>query len=297
VTVVRCDAGAVVGADVRGGAPATRETDLCRPGTLVESAHAIVLSGGSAFGLAAADGVTAFLRDEGIGFPAGAVRVPIVPAACIFDLGIGAASWPDAAMGRDACAAATSDPPTEGCVGAGLGATVGKALGIENATKSGLGTASVRCGRATVGALVVVNAFGDVGLPEGGVIVAGARDPGSGEFVDSERYLLDHGVRTPAIENTTIGVVATDASLSKEAANYLARVAHDGLARVIRPVHTLADGDTLFALATGRLGGDSPPLLALGVAAVRVVEEAVIRAVTMAESLGSLPAARLPAAR
>jgi len=294
VTVVRCDAGAVVGVDVRGAAPATRETDLCRPGTLVEQANAIVLAGGSAFGLAAADGVMQCLHELGLGFVAGSVRVPIVPAACIFDLGIGAPVWPDADMGRAACAGATGDPLAEGCVGAGLGATVGKALGHDLATKSGVGTSSLRCGSATVGALVVVNALGDVVLPKSGMIVAGARSVESGGFAGTEEILLRGAAMAGPGENTTIGVVATDAPLSPDGADYLARVAHDGLARVIRPVHTMADGDTMFALATGALKGEAPTLMAVGVAAVLAVEQAIVRAVAAAEPMGGLPAARMP---
>jgi L-aminopeptidase/D-esterase-like protein len=292
--VVRCDAGAVIGVDVRGAAPATSETDLARPGTLVERAHAIVLSGGSAFGLAAADGVMQYLRERGIGFPVCPVHIPIVPAACIFDLGIGEAVWPDASMGYAACASASAKPPQEGCVGAGLGATVGKALGPTGATKAGLGTASMRCDAATVGALVVVNAFGDVVLPGRGEIIAGARESTSGEFVDTEQLLLRGAPAVLRGENTTIGVVATDVPLTPEGATYLARVAHDGLARTIRPVHTMVDGDTIFALATGELNGEATPLLTLGVAAVRAVERAVIRALAAAEPMGGLPAARMP---
>src|SRR4051812_39667069 len=179
-TAVLCRDGAVVGVDVRGAAPGTRETDLCRPGTLVERAHAVVLGGGSAFGLEAASGVARHLADESVGFDAGVARVPIVPAAVIFDLGVGAPGWPDLDAGRRAAATASGDAPEQGCVGAGTGASVGKMLGPQNATKGGLGTASLRSGGATVGALVVVNAGGDVVDPETGEIVAGARDPQTG---------------------------------------------------------------------------------------------------------------------
>jgi L-aminopeptidase/D-esterase-like protein len=196
-------------------------------------------------------------------------------------------------MGYAACASASAEPPAEGCAGAGLGATVGKALGPAGATKSGLGSASVRCGPATVGALVVVNAFGDVALP-GGEIVAGTREPQSGMFADTEQLLLRGSPLALPGESTTIGVVATDAPLTPEGASYLARVAHDGLARAIRPVHTMVDGDTLFSLATGELAAEAPPLLALGVATVQAVEQAVIRAVAAAEPMGGLPAARIP---
>ena len=176
-TAVVCRAGAVAGVAVRGAAPGTRETDLCRPGTLVERAHAVVLCGGSAFGLEAASGVARHLAGEGIGYDAGGIRVPIVPAAVIFDLAIGEVAWPDVEAGRRAAAAASEDPPAQGCVGAGTGATVGKVLGMARATKSGIGTASADAGSAALGAIVVVNAGGDVVDPAGGGIVAGTRAP------------------------------------------------------------------------------------------------------------------------
>lgn len=293
-TVILCREGATVGVDVRGGAPGTRETDLCRPGNLVRDAHAVLLTGGSAFGLDAAGGVMRFLHERNVGQDTGVTRVPIVPAAVIYDLGVGGVAWPDAEMAYRACEAASSNAVEQGCVGAGTGATVGKLLGIGRATKSGVGSASVRVGEIVVGALFVVNALGDVVDPSTGEILAGARDPSMNGFAGSVDLLL-HGsdlVSGPG-ENTTIGVVATDARLTVEQSNYVARVAHDGLARAIRPVHTLYDGDTVFVLATGRkqVQGDAS-LLAIGVAAVEAVERSVVRAVRHATSMGNIPAAR-----
>jgi L-aminopeptidase/D-esterase-like protein len=291
-TAVLCRVGAVVGADVRGAAPGTRETDLCRPGTLVERAHAVVLCGGSAFGLEAASGVARQLADEGVGFDAWVAKVPIVPAAVIFDLGIGAPAWPDLDAGRRAAVAASAAPPEQGCVGAGTGATVGKMLGPQNATKGGIGTTSVRAGGATVGALVVVNAGGDVVDPATGTIVAGARDPQTGAFADSVALILGASAPPAPGTQTTLAVVATDAALSVEQANHLAAIAHDGLARTIRPAHTMFDGDTAFALATGTGAPPAPDVLTqLAVLAVEAVERATLNAVRHATPLGGLPAA------
>lgn len=278
--------GAVVGAEVRGFAPGTRETDLARPGMLVERANAVLLSGGSAFGLDAAAGVMRFLRERGVGYDAGVARVPIVPGAVIFDLGIGQAEFPNAAMGYTACLAADR-APASGSVGAGTGATVGKLLGLAGATKSGVGMASLRVGGITVGSLVVVNALGDVVDPETGAILAGARLP-DGAYLHTERAILA-GAQPVRNGNTTIGVVATDARLDAEGVAHLARVAHNGLARTIRPVHTLYDGDTIFSLATGE-AQEEGSLLALAVATVHAVQGAVINAVLSASSLGGVPA-------
>src|SRR4051794_4377323 len=292
-TAVLCRSGAVVGVDVRGAAPGTRETDLCRPGTLVQRAHAVVLCGGSAFGLEAASGVARHLADEGIGFDAVVARVPIVPAAVIFDLGIGGPAWPDLEAGRRAAATASAAPPEQGCAGAGTGASVGKMLGPANATKGGIGTASLRAGGATVGALVVVNAGGDVVDPATGAVVAGARDPQTGAYAGSVALVIGGGAGPPPPgTQTTLAVVATDAPLDVEQANHLASVAHDGLARTIRPVHTMFDGDTTFALATGT--GPPPAhdvLPRLAVLAVEAVERATLNAVRRATPMGGLPAA------
>lgn len=289
-TAVLAHPSAIVGVDVRGAAPGTRETDLCRPGGLVQRADAVLLTGGSAFGLDAAAGVMRALYEQGRGFPTHVMPVPIVPAAVLFDLGIGEPIWPDAAMGYAAATGASTDPPEQGCVGAGMGATVGKIFGPAWATKSGIGTASVRVGELVVGAIVAVNALGDVVDPETGAILAGARaEPGEG-YRESEPSLLTQAP-VPG-SNTTIGVVATNAALDQAAAQRLAVVAHNGLARTIRPAHTLFDGDAIFALATGEVPWDPRThSLPLHIAAVRAVEGAVLNAVLHAVSLGGLPAA------
>jgi L-aminopeptidase/D-esterase-like protein len=295
-TVLLCEHGAVAGVDVRGGAPGTRETDLLRPLNLVQEAHAILLAGGSAFGLDAAGGVMRYLEERGIGFDAGVARVPIVPTAVLFDLAIGRADVrPDSAAGYQACCAATDGPVAEGSVGAGTGATVGKLLGPRFATKSGLGTASERIGKGIViGALVAVNAFGDVVDPASGRILAGTRAPVLGGFVDTtQRMKGDLGQIALALANTTIGVVATDACLTKEEANKVAQMAHDGLAITIRPVHTMFDGDTIFSLSTGKApGGQRGDVSVIGAVAAQVMARAVLRAVREAQSLGGIPAAR-----
>lgn len=275
-TVVLTPDGAVVGVDVRGSAPATRETDLCRPGTLVERANGIFLGGGSAFGLDAAGGVMRFLRERGAGFPTAAGPVPIVPGACIFDLSVGRPEWPDADMAYRACLVASSAPALCGLVGAGIGATVGKLFGAERAAPGGVGAASVQAGDYLVGALMVVNAVGDVVDPGTGNLVSAGRKPGERSHVHVTP--CSGGAVFPG-ENTTIGVVATDAPLSSAAANALASVAHDGIALAIRPAHTIADGDALFVLATGTGGAGDVDLMRLQIAAVSAVSRAILRAV------------------
>jgi L-aminopeptidase/D-esterase-like protein len=294
-TAVVSAEGAVAGVAVRGGAPGTRETDVCRPGTLIERVHAVLLTGGSAYGLEAAAGVMRVLREQGAGYDARGILVPIVPGAVIFDLALGAPAWPDAAAGARAAAAAAGGPVAQGCVGAGTGATVGKLNGMDHATKSGLGTAAVRSGGDVVAALVVVNAGGDVVDPQTSTIVAGTRSPEGERWADSVG-LVRAGLGQPpsAVESTTLGVVATSAGLSVEQCTHLAGVAHDGLARTIRPVHTLHDGDAIFALATGRERGVPVEHLShLAVLAVDAVECAVRRAVLHATPGGGLPSARL----
>jgi L-aminopeptidase/D-esterase-like protein len=276
------DDGAVAGVDVRGSAPGTRETDLLRPGMLVERAHAICLCGGSAFGLAAADGVMRFLRERGTGFPVAPVPVPIVPAAVVFDLGEGEPEAPGPDAGYAACVAADRAVAAveEGRVGAGAGATVGKLLGRDRCCPGGVGSAAVRLpGGAVVGALAVVNALGDVHGRDGR-IVAGARTP-DGRFADAWRLLLEQGRPEPpaAGANTTIAVVATDARLDKAGCRRLASLGQDGLALAVRPAHTALDGDTVFAVSTGPLAADPT---SLGVAAAEVMWRAVERAVTHA---------------
>lgn len=286
-TVVLCGEGAVAGVDVRGAAPGTRETDLLHPARMMDRVHAILLAGGSAFGLAAADGVMRFLEERGIGFDTGVARVPIVPAAVLFDLPLGDARVrPDAEMGYRACEAASAGTVEEGSVGAGTGATVGKILGPLSAMKSGIGTWSVTLpGGVVIGALVAVNAFGDVRDDQTGRILAGARDPATGDFIDSVQAVLklEEPVR---FGHTTLGVVATTARLSKAEATALAALAHDGLTRTIWPVHTQYDGDTIFALSSGEAQAD---LLQLGVAAVEAVAMAVKRSVKMARGLHGVP--------
>lgn len=289
-TVVLCgEKGAVAGVDVRGGAPGTREIGLLDPTCLVQRVHAVCLSGGSAFGLAAADGVMRYLEEQGIGFETGIVRVPIVPAAILFDLALGDASVrPDAAAGYAACQAATDGPLAEGSVGAGTGATVGKLRGLAGAMKGGVGTASCQIsGGVVVGALAAVNSFGDVMDPQTGGIVAGARRTDGEGFMDMEAALLGGGLSAQRLlAHTTLGVVATDAALTKAQTTRVAQMAQDGLARAIRPVHPL-DGDTVFALSLGEREGD---VAQVGAVAARVLGEAILRAVRKAKGLHGVPA-------
>jgi L-aminopeptidase/D-esterase-like protein len=279
-SVVICPEGAVAGVDVRGGAPGTRETSLLAPDATVDRVHAVLLTGGSAFGLDAAGGVMRWLEERGIGFKLGRACVPIVPAAVLFDLWHGDVRVrPDAAAGYAACEQAGSDAPTQGRVGAGAGATVGKLFGFERTSPGGIGTASVTVDGVTVGALIAVNAVGDVIDPSTNRIVAGARRDDGG-FIDSQAALLQ-GQASDLLKAggaTVIGVIATDAKLDKAQCQRLATMAHDGLARTIRPAHTPADGDTIFALATARRES-TVPLLTLGAMAAEAVQHAVLRAV------------------
>jgi L-aminopeptidase/D-esterase-like protein len=304
-TVILCRKGAVAGVDVRGGAPGTRETDLLNPVNLVEKVHAIVLSGGSAFGLDAASGVMKFLEEKDIGFNTGAAKVPIVPSAILYDLNLGRADVrPDASMGYRAAASASSSAPGEGNVGVGTGASVGKMFGLSLATKSGVGTASMSIGGGvTVGALVAVNAWGDVVDPQTGEIVAGLRSGkvgplrvgGKSHFAGTlammqkplGRGLLGFASRA----NTVIGVVATNARLTKAQATKVAQMAQDGFARTMRPAHTMLDGDVLFALSTGARKAD---VTTVGAFAAEVVVEAVLRAVKSAGPAGGLPGLGIP---
>ncbi len=294
-TVILCESGAVGGVEQRGGAPGTRETDALHPMHLVQKVHAIVLSGGSAFGLDSAGGVAKYLEERGVGFDVGVARVPIVPAAILFDLAVGRADVrPDAVMGYQACLNASTDRPVEGNVGAGCGATVGKILGLEQAMKSGIGTASIEiCDGLVVGALVAVNAFGDVIDPMTNQIVAGARSlDRPGEFADTLqvlRTLAGHGnLIFTRPQNTVIGVVATNAGLTKEQVNVVARMAHDGLGRAIRPAHTMLDGDTIFTLSTSDYQAD---VNLIGAFAAEVFAQACLRAVLTAHPTAGLPSA------
>ncbi len=284
-TVVLCRAGAVGGVDVRGGAPGTRETDLLRPGHLVERVHAILLSGGSAFGLDAAGGVMRWLEENGIGLDVGVAHVPIVPGAVIFDLGVGDPSVrPDAQMGYDACAKASAANARQGAVGAGCGATVGKLLGPAYAMDSGLGTAGVRLpGGVMVGALMVVNALGDVIDPAEQTVIAGTKSPEGRGFADSTALIKAAPPKAMAGTNTTIGVVATNARLTGAQVNRLASAAHNGLALTIRPCHTMLDGDTVFALSAGTVETEFNAVMQAAVEATAMaVQNAVARHRTQA---------------
>lgn len=298
-TVVLVEEGAVGGADVRGSAPGTRETDLLRPVNLVDRVHAVVLAGGSAFGLAAACGVMQWLEERGVGFETGVARVPIVPAAVLFDLDVGDPRVrPDREMGMAACRGATAGPLPEGNVGAGTGCTVGKVFGTRWAMRGGVGNHSIRLGDGlTVGALVAVNSFGDVLDWRTGRLMAGARNPMTGRLLDTARHLREAAsgdisawpAATEAGRNTTLAVVATDARLNKEEVNKVAQMAQDGLARSISPAHTMFDGDVVFALATGRRPAS---VTLVGALAAEAVAEAVRRAVLAARAAGGIPACR-----
>ncbi len=299
-TVILYEKGAVGGVDQRGGAPGTREIDALHPMHLVQKAHAVVLAGGSAFGLDAATGVVKWLEERGVGFAVGSVKVPIVPAAILLDLGIGNPSVrPDAPMGYRACQAASAARPKEGNAGAGMGCTVGKILGLKQAMKGGVGTASVDLGGgAVVGAMVAVNAFGDI--VENGQIIAGARSAevgplhlgAPGYFADTLLVMKSMVVKALIAlapkGNTVIGVVATNARLDKEETNKVAQMAHDGLARVVRPAHTMWDGDTIFALATGEKTVD---VNIVGAYAAEAVAQAILNGIHAAVSVAGCPAA------
>lgn len=280
-TVILCRKGAVAGVDVRGGAPGTRETDLLAPVNLVEKVHAVVLAGGSAFGLDAASGVMRYLEEQKLGFKTAAGKVPIVPSAILYDLNLGRSDVrPDFAMGYNAAAAASARPPAEGNVGAGTGASIGKIRGMKYAMKSGVGTGSIYSQGIIVGALVAVNALGDVIDPTNGQTIGGLR---SGSTL---KWMKNNQARPGVQSNTVIGVVATNARLTKARATKVAQMAQDGLARTIRPAHTLFDGDTVFALATGAKKAD---VSMVGAFAAEVMAEAILRAVKMAAPAGGLP--------
>ncbi len=295
-TVILCEKGATGGVDQRGGAPGTRETDLMRPMHLVDKVHAVLLAGGSAFGLDAAAGVMKFLEERKIGFNTGVTYVPIVSGAVIFDLALGNPNVrPDAAMGYKACQNATSSPPQQGNAGAGNGATVGKILGMEYATKAGIGTSSKRLGNLVIGAIMVVNAFGDVIEPVTGKIIAGVwqRDANKKRYFADTLQIMQSMQRQTTLKfasaaNTVIGVVATNARLNKEQANKVAQMAQDGIAITVRPAHTMLDGDTIFALATNRVKAD---VNIVGAFAAQVVANAIVSAVKSARPVAGLPSA------
>ncbi|MCX7031979.1 MAG: P1 family peptidase [Spirochaetes bacterium] len=290
-TVVLCGNGALAAVDVRGGAPGTRETDGLDPANSLSAVQAVLLSGGSAFGLDAASGVVAWLEERGLGFETGFAKVPIVPAAVIYDLSVGnPRRRPDAAMGRAACEAAASGPVAQGNVGAGTGATIGPKAMLNRIMKGGLGTASRRVGGLVVGAIVVVNGYGDVVDPATGETLAGVlREAGDG-FAGAVEMMVHRPVVAKGFStNTTIATVATNARLTKAQARRVAMMAHDGFARAIAPVHTGDDGDTIFVLATGEVDADGS---AVGAAAAEVVARAIVSAVKHAESAYGLPGYR-----
>jgi L-aminopeptidase/D-esterase-like protein len=288
-TVILCDPPAIGGVDVRGGAPATRETELLRPLNLVEQVNAIVLTGGSAYGLDAAGGVMRYLEEQGLGYDTGVARVPIVPAAAIFDLGLGSAKVrPDAEAGYQSCKNATAEPVMQGNIGAGTGATVGKMAGPSFMMKGGLGSASALLSDGTlVGAIVVVNALGDIIDPHTQNVIAGARTTTEHGFLSDNPF-----------GNTTIAVVATNASLTKEQTNKIAQMAHNGIAQTIRPAHTMFDGDTIFSLAMGPKSQimtnstiAASQVSTIGAIAATTLARAIIKAVRHATELLGIPAA------
>ena len=284
-TVIICEEGATVGVDVRGGAPGTRETDLLNPVNLVQKAHAILLAGGSAFGLDAAAGVMQYLEENGIGFDVQVTRVPIVCGAALFDLTIGDHRIrPDKEMGFHACLNASSVECRQGSVGAGTGATVGKISGMDRAMKSGLGCFALQVGDLKVGALVAVNCLGDVVDPLTGKKLAGPLKDDMQSLADTEEIMIKSYSDKKSLfsGNTTIGVVATNAALTKAQVTKLAGMAQNGYARTMRPAHTMYDGDTIFAMSAGNVEAD---LSVVGLLAARVMERAVIAAVKNAESL------------
>ena len=293
-TVILCPEGAVTGVDVRGGAPASRELALLDPLADNSGVHAVLLSGGSAFGLDAAGGVMAYLEERSAGFPVGCTVVPIVCASCLFDLQVGShLVRPDKDMGYAACLDAERNDPGQGNVGAGTGATVGKLMGMAGMMKSGIGMYAVQLGDLKLGAVVAVNAVGDVYDAATNRKLAGLLDPGTGTFVDSEeayyRQYAENGIKNLFTGNTTIGAVITNGAFTKTQLTKIAGMAHDGYARSIRPVHTTADGDTIYAMSAGKVRAD---LNVAGTLAARAVAEAIKRAVLCAEGAYGLKAAR-----
>jgi L-aminopeptidase/D-esterase-like protein len=286
-TAVLFEEPAVIGVDVRGSSPGTRETDRLGPHGTVRRTHALLLTGGSAFGLAAAEGVVRYLEENDMGLDIGVARIPLVSAAVLFDLIVGDPSVrPGPEMGYEAAASAKSADFAQGSVGAGTGATVGKVLGMEGAMKGGIGSASIALeGGLVVGALAAVNAFGDVRDPRTGRVIAGPRLE-DGTLGDTVELLPEAVARMGWGENTTLGIVATNADLAKRDANKVAQMAHDGLARAIEPVHTTVDGDVVFAASAGEVEAATDVVGAWG---ARVMQEAILRAVRVAESVPGIP--------
>ena len=300
-TVILCEQGAPAGVDVRGGGPASRESELLNPSADCQAVHAVLLSGGSAFGLDAAGGVMEYLAERGIGVAVGDIRVPLVVQSCIFDLGfVTDKVKPDKAMARKACEEAERNCPTEGNVGAGCGATVGKLGGMDCAMNSGLGMYAVQLGDLKVGAIVAVNACGDVFDEETNQIIAGMLGPDKKTFVDTEKVMyqmymqMSAAAKTAAaqggngVTNTTIGCIITNAKFDKARLNKIAALAQNGYARTIRPVHTMMDGDTIYALSVGEVPAD---INIVGTLAARVMAQAVKNAVLRTESFHGLPCA------
>ena len=287
-TVIICEKGAATGVDVRGGAPGTRETDLLNPINLIDKVHAIYLGGGSAFGLDGASGVMNYLEERGIGFDVVLTKVPIVPGAVLFDLAVGDYRVrPDARMGYDACLNASDTEVREGNVGAGTGATVGKIFGGLRCMKSGLGTASFKSQELIIGAVVAVNCLGDVIDPENGEIIAGVLTEDKKGFANTMSFLRNFPQKTKDnfSKNTTIGVIATNAKLTKAGATKVAMMAQDGYARTIRPAHTMFDGDTIFCMATGEVEAG---VNVVGAIAAEVMAQAIVKAIKNTESLFKL---------
>jgi L-aminopeptidase/D-esterase len=284
-SVVICKEGASGGVDVRGGSPGTRETDLLNPMEFVDKVHAVVLSGGSAFGLDASSGVMEYLEKKSIGFDVGVTKVPIVCSAVLFDLVIGNSNIrPDKLMGLEACInSEVYSDDTNGNIGAGTGATVGKFKGPEFSMKGGLGTYAVQIGDLQVGAIVAVNALGDIVDTESNTIIAGALSDDKKTFINTENYMISQYDKTKNVfsGNTTIGVIVTNANLTKAQANKVASMSHNGYGRAIRPAHTMFDGDTIFTLSTNKVDAD---INVVGLLAAQVMEKAIVRGIKEANS-------------
>lgn len=286
-TVVICKEGATGGVDVRGGAPGTRETDLFKAENMIQKVHAIVLSGGSAFGLDAASGVMKFLEEEGIGFNVGVATVPIVASAVIFDLALGdPLIRPNLEMGYKASKSASQTENTQGNIGCGMGASVGKIMGPNNGMKSGIGSASISFGDLVVSAIVSVNSFGDIYNHKTGEQIAGVYDYENKKLLNTIEIMTNNEVQLGfSIENTTIGVIGTNAILTKAEANKVSQMAQNGLARSINPVHSMMDGDTVFTMATNVVKSD---VNIIGTLAAEVMSRAISNGIKSAESINGL---------
>ena len=283
-TVILCEGGAVAGVDIRGGAPGSRETALLDPINMVDRVHGVLLTGGSAFGLEAANGVMQYLEEREIGFDVGVTHVPIVPASVLFDLAVGDYKIrPDSKMGYLACLNANSQEYRQGSIGAGTGATVGKIMGQSFSMEGGIGTWSIQLGDIVVGAIVAVNAFGDVVNPTDNKIIAGARNSDLNSFINTIQYMKTSPVlkQNTFMENTTLGVIATNVALTKAEAKKVASMTHNAYARVIRPVHTQLDGDTIYTLSTGIVSAD---INVVGLLAMEAMEAAILQAVKVSNS-------------